>query len=61
MERDDSTEALKRRMNVADEMLDRLINDIGTGPGVASLRAQAVAIKRELRGLATLVAMSASQ
>ncbi|TXH53513.1 MAG: hypothetical protein E6Q97_13130 [Desulfurellales bacterium] len=55
------TFALKIRMNVADEMLDRLINDIGTGPGVASLRAQAMAIKRELRGLAAMVATSASQ
>lgn len=42
---------LQRRMDVADEMLARLIDEIGTGRGVASLRAQAVAIKHELRGL----------
>ena len=42
---------LKRRCDVADEMLAALINDIGTGPGLAPIRQQALDIKHELRGL----------
>lgn len=45
---------LQRRVDIADEMLDKLINDIGTGAGVAPLRKQALDIKHELRGLAHL-------
>lgn len=48
---DHEFEALKLRMSVADEMLAKLIDDIGTGPGVASLRKQALDIKHELRGI----------
>ena len=42
---------LQRRCDVADEMLAKLIDDIGTGPGLASIRRQAFDIKHELRGL----------
>lgn len=42
---------LQRRTDVADEMLSKLIDDIGTGLGVAGLRDQSIAIKRELRGI----------
>ena len=41
----------KRRIDVADEMLAKLIDDIGTGSGVSSLRQQAQDIKNELRGV----------
>lgn len=44
-------EELQRRIDVADEMLARLMDDIGTGPGVANLREQARAVKHELRGI----------
>lgn len=42
---------LQNRCDVADEMLAKLIDDIGTGAGVASLRRQALDIKSELRGV----------
>lgn len=42
---------LQRRCDVADEMLAKLIDDIGTGSGLASIRQQALDIKNELRGL----------
>lgn len=35
----------RRRCDVADEMLAKLIDDIGTGPGLASIRMQALDIK----------------
>ena len=44
----DRANELQRRMDVADEMLAKLIDDIGTGPGVASLRKQAYAIKHDI-------------
>lgn len=44
-------EMLRRRMEIADTMLAKLADDIGQGAGVASLRAQVIAIKHELRGL----------
>lgn len=46
----------RRRCDVADEMLTNLIDDIGTGPGLASIRMQALDVKRELRGLILLEA-----
>lgn len=42
----------KARADHADELLARLLDDIGTGPALASLRAQAHKIKLVLRGLA---------
>ena len=47
----DCAEGLKRRMDVADEMLAKLLDDIGTGPGLAALRRQVLDIKHELRGI----------
>lgn len=43
--------SLRKRVDMADELLADLIDEIGTGPGVAGLRAKAYAIKHILRDL----------
>jgi hypothetical protein len=48
---EDENRELRRRADVADEMLADLSAEIGTGPGLASLRRRVMDIKNELRGL----------
>lgn len=47
---------LRRRRDVADEMLAELVDMIGTGSSLASIRQKAIDTKRELAGLPREVA-----
>lgn len=41
----------RKRIELANELLTRLIDDIGTGPALSKLRADAHRIQQVLRGL----------
>lgn len=50
-EKDFTLSFLQKKVDRADELLARLIDDIGTGPALERLRKDALRIKHVLRGL----------